>query len=214
MEAVDFNIHKFIEKLKTRGQFISAIEEPEWEWDRFNALRRLYAITDATKWDPYIVDWMRVFTPIERMVWGDLRTTGVNMWPQYPVDRFFLDFADPKLRIAIECDGKEWHDPEKDADRDMELGELGWTVFRLSGADCKRTIELDECADQEDSRSKHDSWRWMCLTSEGLVEAIAVHYHGRKGYRCTREDAIRVLESRASKMTPFNARSWTGTTAS
>jgi very-short-patch-repair endonuclease len=75
-------------------------------------------------------------TPIERLMWADIRMIGIVMYPQYPVGGVFVDFANPKAKVAIECDGKDFHDAVKDAARDKMLREIGWRVYRITGSDC------------------------------------------------------------------------------
>lgn len=84
--------------------------------------------------DPYGVDVE--MTPIERMMWGDIRSGGAVFYPQYPVAGVFVDFANPVAKVAIECDGKAFHDASKDKIRDEKLMNIGWTVYRISGSDC------------------------------------------------------------------------------
>lgn len=84
--------------------------------------------------DPYGVDVE--MTPIERMMWSDIRSSGAVFYPQYPVAGVFVDFANPVAKVAIECDGKAFHDASKDKIRDEKLMNIGWTVYRISGADC------------------------------------------------------------------------------
>ena len=98
--------------------------------------------------DPYVVDWMRVFTPIEYDMWCSIRALAIPMWPQYPVGGFFIDFGDPARHIAFEADGQQWHHAEKDAKRDAELRSLGWSVFRFPGWQCVRG-EGDETSAHE-----------------------------------------------------------------
>lgn len=77
-------------------------------------------------------------TPIEHWLWHDIRAVDLVMYPQYPVSGFFVDFANPRAKVAIECDGAEFHqDREKDARRDAKLKSLGWTVYRISGKACR-----------------------------------------------------------------------------
>lgn len=89
--------------------------------------------------DPYAWDmgsgmiWM---TPIERAIWCDIRNEGLVMYPQWPEFGFFLDFANPVARVAIECDGREFHDAKEDAIRDSILGDHGWKVYRIPGWQC------------------------------------------------------------------------------
>ncbi len=102
----------------------------------------------ADEWsvDPYLWEEHRGminFTPIESWLWADIRQCGAVLYPQYPVLNFFLDFANPVAKVAIECDGFAFHqDKEKDASRDQRLMDAGWTVYRISGRHCR--IECDE----------------------------------------------------------------------
>ena len=104
---------------------------------RWNAIREIYLLQESRQGGmgryPYFVDWSLIFTPIEEDAWFSIRAFGLPFFPQYPAGRFFVDFGDPKKKIAIECDGKQFHNPEKDAKRDRELLELGWSVYRFPG---------------------------------------------------------------------------------
>jgi hypothetical protein len=83
-------------------------------------------------------------TPIESWLWHDIRAVDLVLYPQYPVGGFFVDFANPKAKVAIECDGAEFHqDKEKDAKRDAKLRQLGWTVYRISGKACRDGVGSD-----------------------------------------------------------------------
>lgn len=104
--------------------------EPAYEWG-----------LAAYMWDevPGMID----MTPIEAWLWADLRGAGAVVYPQYPVGRYFVDFASPVAKVAIECDGAAFHkDKAKDHARDEELRALGWEVYRISGSDCR--TEADE----------------------------------------------------------------------
>lgn len=112
--------------------------------NKWRALREIYARQDEEirhRWPhmvhPYrAVDWVRVFTPIESLAWNAIRCRGLPLYPQYPVGRYFVDFGDPVYRLAVECDGKQWHDQARDAARDAELRKLGWTIKRFTGRQC------------------------------------------------------------------------------
>jgi very-short-patch-repair endonuclease len=108
----------------------------------FGGIRKIYELEreaiDAQEYEAYIVDWCSAFTPIETDVWFSIRTLGLNMYPQYPVGRYFVDFADPVFKFAIECDGREWHDKDRDDKRDAELRKLGWRVLHIPGWKCRR----------------------------------------------------------------------------
>ena len=89
--------------------------------------------------DPYWWEGVIEMTPIEKSVWYDIRNSGVVFYPQYPVLNFFIDFGNPLMKIAIECDGKQWNDEKKDKTRDDRLASLGWTVYRFKGSDCLKS---------------------------------------------------------------------------
>lgn len=96
---------------------------------------------DAYDWDDG--QGIIYMTPIEAWLWGDIRAYDLVLYPQYPVGRFFVDFANPVAKVAIECDGAAYHqDKAKDAVRDRELLDLNWTVYRITGSDCR--TECDE----------------------------------------------------------------------
>lgn len=87
--------------------------------------------------DPYHWSGLVVMSPIEEWMWGAIRDVNAVFYPQYPVGKFFVDFANPKAKVAIECDGAAFHqDLDKDAERDRQLAELGWTVYRITGSEC------------------------------------------------------------------------------
>lgn len=99
--------------------------------------------------DPRRLRWRELMTPIEQAVWEALQAGGMKFYPQYPVGRFFVDFAHPAAKAVVECDGAAFHqDWSKDRERDIELARRGWTVFRITGSDC-----LSEVEDTEDSPS-------------------------------------------------------------
>lgn len=116
------------------------------EWNRIREFYRtnLPAIMAEQKceWGIAAYSWegMLRMTPIEAALWGEIRECNVVMYPQFPIGRFFVDFANPVARVAIECDGYEYHlDKVKDRARDAWLEENGWTVYRITGADCWAT---------------------------------------------------------------------------
>jgi very-short-patch-repair endonuclease len=95
---------------------------------------------DAYAWDERGIIHM---TPIEAWLWADIRECNAIFYPQYPVGRVFVDFGNPVAKIALECDGAEFHqDWRKDEARDAELERMGWTVYRFPGWMCR--TESDE----------------------------------------------------------------------
>lgn len=153
----------------------------------FNFIKEIYDINAAQimrgEYDPYLFDWPRLFSPIEDMVWHSIRCYGVPMYPQFPAGKYFLDFGDPIKKIAIECDGKEWHDRDRDRERDTRLSQLGWTVYRISGREANRILTNPSDAYEEDCE-RNDMTRivgeYVHRCSEGIVEAISVVHYARR----------------------------------
>jgi very-short-patch-repair endonuclease len=118
-------------------------EQLERFWDtpkRWQIIREYYAIRsreilDGYRINPYELGLGENLTPIEASLWHEIRRVGLPFYLQYPVGRRFVDFGDPIRRIAIEADGKAFHSKEKDAEKNAELAEQGWAVFRVTGHD-------------------------------------------------------------------------------
>ncbi len=90
------------------------------------------------------IDFVQIMSPIEFQTWQALRCFGrMPLYPQYPVGKYWADFANPYFKIAIECDGKAFHtDYEKDRQRDIDFNKMGWEVYRITGADCNRIVDI------------------------------------------------------------------------
>lgn len=152
------------------------------------------------------IDWLTTFSPIEMQTWQAIRGFGkCPLYPQYPVGKYFTDFGNPFVKIAIECDGKEWHqDKAKDIDRDRNLSNMGWTVFRISGADCYKYIP-EVTPDYEDEHIEYQNLSEIFeKTIEGLIESIAIYYFDYKNYSPTvdvRRLAMECLLERVSVKT-------------
>ncbi len=114
------------------------------------------------EYDAYLVDWGRIFTPIEDDAWWTIRENGLRMFPQYPVGPYFVDFGDPWAKRAIECDGKAFHDYRRDQVRDLALEELGWEVLHIPGS---RLVMLDESPYSGD----HIIREWLGLPRRSLT---------------------------------------------
>lgn len=126
------------------------------------------------------VDWIKIFTPIEDNTWHSIRSNGrIPLYPQYPILNYFSDFANPFLKIIVECDGEDFHlDWVKDNNRDFELMEAGWKVYRISGSDCCRVPSekyFDLLYQHEEDRAKilNDFYTG---TVDGLIRALSIVY--------------------------------------
>lgn len=135
--------------------------------------------------DPYChINWEGIFSPIEKQMWEAIRIFGrTPMYPQYPVLNYFVDFGNPFKKVAIECDGKNFHlDKEKDFIRDYELFRDGWTIYRVTGADCYTDVDrefwnLDLIERKEMRDTIVDDYY---ETVEGLLKAISVRHFNNK----------------------------------
>jgi very-short-patch-repair endonuclease len=146
---VKIRIADVLEHIEQRNRWRTTWERVRGTPKQWSFIRSMYAeitpeIMAGERGDKYLVDWD--FTPIERDLWQSIRSLGLPFWPQYPVGRFFVDFADPLRRVALECDGKQWHDKKRDADRDAELLDLGWTVHRFPGWQCFKGEDDEDSA--------------------------------------------------------------------
>jgi very-short-patch-repair endonuclease len=121
---------------------VNQFEIAKWFWGRHRA-QILAGPKDEWVIDPYAWGEFIRMTPIEEWLWADIRQTNSVFYPQWPEAGFFLDFANPRAKVCIECDGKEFHkDKEKDERRDAKLRDLGWSVYRFPGWLCR--TESDE----------------------------------------------------------------------
>lgn len=124
-------------------------------WAAIRAFYRRHAAdiqaAGPTRWgcDPY--GWSFEahisLTPIEAAVWHDIRAERAVLYPQIPVAGRFVDFGNPCARVALECDGLQWHqDIDRDARRQRQIEAAGWTVYRITGSDCVKpdSYELDD----------------------------------------------------------------------
>lgn len=74
---------------------------------------------------------------IEERLYKALKRDGFNPIPQVRCGPYRIDLALYEYRLAIECDGKDYHStPEQkrhDARKNSYLKKNGWKVCRLSG---------------------------------------------------------------------------------
>jgi very-short-patch-repair endonuclease len=131
----------------------------------------------------YAFDWASSFSEAEFQAWQVIRLTGrCLMYPQYPVDKYFVDFGNPYYRIALEVDGKEFHlDKEKDKRRDEHLLCLGWKTFRITGAEAFKIIDGIEEINHRNWDELYPEQRdivlnWFMNTADGVIEALTRFY--------------------------------------
>lgn len=78
-----------------------------------------------------------VLTPIEKIIEEELLNKKIAHKPQVKLGRHYVDFlieGDNK-KLIVECDGRDYHNPHKDKERDNELAKFGIKILRLSGSE-------------------------------------------------------------------------------
>ena len=84
------------------------------------------------------IDGVNTFhcTPIERNIFCQIRSTPFKFMPEYQVGKYYCDFANPEIGIAIEADGKQHEDnTDYDLERDQYIESRGLKVYRFKGKD-------------------------------------------------------------------------------
>jgi len=76
-------------------------------------------------------------SPIEYALHAAMAAEGLAPVPQVCIEGYYVDFAFPDVRLAVEADGAAYHAGERrqrDARRDSILRREGWTVKRFHGS--------------------------------------------------------------------------------
>jgi very-short-patch-repair endonuclease len=140
------------------------------------------------------------------MAWAEVRYLGLPFWPQFPIGKYFADFANPIKKIVIECDGKAFHNHAQDSQRDAFMIGEGWTVYRISGADCNRVMnnpweEINDLGlDGDEVQAERIIHEWLHRTIDGLIAAISYgHFakYSRSDY--FKNESLRVLQARRAR---------------
>ena len=82
---------------------------------------------------PFGSFWM---SPIEAELYEAMRKENLSPAPQFRIEAYYVDFAFPDIKLAIEADGAAFHSDERkerDRKRDSFLRGRGWTVKRFYG---------------------------------------------------------------------------------
>ncbi|MFO1317319.1 MAG: DUF559 domain-containing protein [Burkholderiales bacterium] len=178
--------NRVLQQLALRRKLKLEFDELTKITDKWGFIRQAYmeqmphvmamAARDARQFvDPYLLDWLAYLSPIEQSAWLSIRRRGVPLYPQFPLFNYFIDFANPYFRVGLELDGRDWHDPTKDEERDQLLAQYGWRIFRVSGAEAvneyEHPIEL-EGRDADHTTTQQEISAWLMSTCDGVVESI------------------------------------------
>lgn len=77
-------------------------------------------------------------SPMEKEVYELFRDRKLLPEMQFKVDKYFIDFAFPDIKVGVEYDGAH-HNTLKhtndDLERDIKLAEFGWSTLRIYRVD-------------------------------------------------------------------------------
>ncbi|WP_167342066.1 hypothetical protein [Nonlabens sp. SY33080] len=127
----------------------------------------------------YPFNWYSSFSYLEKRTWEDISYINVPLYPQYPVKNFFIDFANPDLKIGLEVDGSNYHDIERDFKIDTKLAKFDWKIYRSPYSESKREymdiidLEKNEITGSEKQEAIE---HWIMKTTNGLIHAIKYWY--------------------------------------
>ena len=153
----------------------------------------------------YCIEHKPIETPVdetvfesqfEHDVYTNIKARGYKVIPQFRVANYKIDLVVEglKSRLAVECDGDEWHGPEvfeKDMYRQRILERCGWTFFRISGSEYYRNprkgleklwpkleaLEIKPFSYQESKKSPEDTGE---VKKEKIKEETAQEETGSK----------------------------------
>lgn len=115
-------------------QFINLLEQVNYQFSSKEFLKLNY---DKT-----------IFTPIEEMMREALEKASLEYQPQVKLGRYYVDFlvSYNNQKIIVECDGRDYHNPFKDSERDKVLSLEGYGILHFTGSDIYR--DSDGCVEK------------------------------------------------------------------
>lgn len=114
-------------------------------------------------------------------VYLKLSARGFRVTPQYEVAGYRIDLVveGGQSRLAIECDGDQWHGPEQyeqDMRRQRQLERAGWSFWRVRGSEfyCEPDVALLDLWRALESRGIHPAgWRPPEGTQRQQINGVA-----------------------------------------
>lgn len=201
-EYILLHWNSIIKRFKTTEQLRRDLQKAKNYYQKLSAIRSYYRRVEPQLlkhhrerptqfYDSYPTDWSLLFSPIERMAWDAIRCKGgIVLYPQYPALEYFLDFANPGLKIALELDGKH-HDKDRDFFRDQDLKRAGWTIYRITGREMHGTFRdwSDFDSMTEENEKMEALTHWILKTGDGVIEAIKqIHFNHLTYSHCYDEE--------------------------
>lgn len=84
--------------------------------------------TGTLKLPTYLEDWKETMNDIEFKFYSDLKSIGVLLYPYYPVDKIFVDFANPFAKVAVIIQYKKSNE-NSIIEKANYLKQNDWTVY-------------------------------------------------------------------------------------
>lgn len=77
------------------------------------------------------------YTPIEKLFKEQCEISKIEYKSQVHFENYFVDFVliHNGRKAIVECDGRDYHNPNLDKERDKALGKFGLPIFRFSGSE-------------------------------------------------------------------------------
>lgn len=180
-------------KLKLEFLELNKITD-QWGYIRQAYMENIASIIEVSKnntsnWiNPYFLDWNMVFSPIETVAWNSIRSIGkIVLYPQVPLFNYFVDFANPYLKIGLELDGKDYHNKHEDKTRDEMLAKFGWKIFRVKGSECQTSFrdfnDIQSDFELTPEEKEEELENWMLNSCDGVINAIKQVYFVEKEYQ-------------------------------
>ncbi len=84
-----------------------------------------------------------IYTPIEHILKEALEKENISFTPQVKLGRFYVDFlvGYNNQKVIVECDGREYHNPHRDKERDKELSKEGYKILHFTGSEIYNNID-------------------------------------------------------------------------
>lgn len=78
----------------------------------------------------------------EKLTYKYLEKINIKFEPQFPIDRYWVDYLIPETKLVIEIDGEFWHmDKEYDRKRDNIIKTYGYSIIRIPAANVIENME-------------------------------------------------------------------------
>ncbi len=143
---------------------------------------QIFTLLDRVNYQFSSPDFMNVsrhktiFTPIEERMLKALEAHKLSYQRQVRLGKFMIDFLVEvgNKKVIVECDGKTYHNPEKDRERDKFLAREGYPILHFTGTEIYQ--DVDKCIEIIQSSQLHKTLPAYALDDElDSSQKAAVH---------------------------------------